>query len=89
MNLIPAEVAVAQQYLFDGDPDPSFPLRTDAESRRQRMSLYRTVDYVNDASVSGIFFAAEGTDRPWAASSEYASPCWTTDLDRLPVVRAD
>ncbi len=90
MNLVPGEVAAAQQYLFDEDPDPDSPLRSDSKSRRRRMDLYRTVDRINDSSVSGeIFFAAEGTDRPWAASAEYASPCWTTDLDRVPVVRAD
>ncbi len=90
MNLVPAEVAAAQQYLFDEEPDSDSPLRSDSTSRRRRMDLYRTVDHINDSSVSGeIFFAAEGTDRPWASSSEYASPCWTTDLDRVPVVRAD
>ena len=90
MNLVPGEVAAAQQYLFDEDPNSASPLRSDSKSRRRRMDLYRTVDHINDSSVFGeIFFAAEGTDRPWAASAEYASPCWTTDLERVPVVRAD
>ncbi|MBQ3388773.1 MAG: DUF4113 domain-containing protein [Thermoguttaceae bacterium] len=88
MNLVSAEAAEAQGYLFDEEPDPAFSLRTDSRSRRSRMTLYQEVDRAENAGAN-IFFAAEGTDRAWLPSSRYVSPCWTTDLERLPTVRAD
>ena len=88
MNLVSSEAAEAQGYLFDEEPDPPFSLRTDSKSRRNRMNLYQEVDRAENAGAN-IFFAAEGTDRAWTPSSRYVSPCWTTDFDRLPTVRAD
>lgn len=89
MNLTSAAAAESQGYLFEREPEGSS-LKSDPESRANRLKLYESIDRVSDAGGGArLFFAAEGADHSWAPSAEYVSPCWTTDIDEIPIVRAE
>ena len=60
----------------------------DAPSPRQ-LALMASIDQINARFGRGtVFPAAMGVERGWKLRAEHHSPCYTTRLTELPVVRA-
>jgi DNA polymerase V len=58
----------------------------DTESQKNSESLMKAMDGINDKMGSGtIKFIGEGLKKNWGAKAEKKTPCYTTNIDEIPV----
>jgi DNA polymerase V len=84
LNLIDAEFAAAQKYLFDKNESYS-PERKETENK-----LMNSIDEINRRfGRHTIFFGVESINKPaaWNARKNMTSPCYTTNFNDLPIAK--
>jgi DNA polymerase V len=83
LNLIDTELAEAQKFLFDKNESYSQE-RNESENR-----LMTSLDEINRKfGRRAVFFGIEGIQQPtWHAHRNMISPCYTTNLNDLPIAK--
>ncbi len=77
-----AAAVQSQGFLFEKNEE------RDAERRATELKVMEVLDQINLRHGKGtVFFGAEGIDKDWRSHQDTVSPCYTTRLSELPVVR--
>jgi DNA polymerase V len=77
-----ADAVQSQGFLFEKNEDRN------AERRATERKVMETLDRINVQHGKGtLFFCAEGIKKEWRSRQDVISPCYTTCLNELPVVR--
>ena len=77
-----ADTALSQGFLFEKDD------RRDTQQRNTERKLMETMDAINRQHGKGaVFLGVEGIRKTWSPKQETVSPCYTTRLSDLPLVK--
>jgi DNA polymerase V len=77
-----ADAVQSQGFLFEKNEDRN------ADRRAMERKMMETLDRINHQHGKGtLFFGAEGIKKDWRSRQDVVSPCYTTCLNELPVVR--
>ena len=83
LNLVDAEAARSQGYLFEMDEVRN------TEKRESERKLMESLDRINGRFGRGtVFFGAEGVQKKWKQNRNMVSPAFVSKIDELPIAYA-